>query len=116
MQACQDMGIRPPIPVQTRCTARGKGTGDAWGKAVREQLGGSPETRIGSISSKEREENSMYWKSRIGYNRRWLIEIIISAFKRMFGDCMHSRKWEHMVQEIRLRVAQYNRWLEAAEV
>ena len=48
--------------------------------------------------------------------RRWLIEIIISAFKRMFGDHMHSRKWEHMVQEIRLRMAQYNRWLEAAEV
>ena len=34
----------------------------------------------------------------------------------MFGDCMHLRKWEHMVQEIRLRVAQYHRWLEAAEV
>ena len=68
------------------------------------------------MDSKEREENSMYWKSRIGYNRRRLIEIIISAFKRMFGDCMHLRKWEDMVQEIRLRVAQYNRWLEAAKV
>ena len=116
VQACRDRGIRPLIPVQARCTARGRGTGDAWGDAVREQLGGSPETRIGRMGREEREENSRYWRSRVGYNRRWLIEIIISAFKRMFGDHMHSRKWEHMVQEIRLRVAQYNKWLEAAGV
>lgn len=113
MQACRGMGIRPLIPIQARCNARGMGTGDAWGEAVREQLGGSPETRIGGIGMEEREENKMYWKSRVGYNRRWLIEIIISAFKRMFGDHVHSRKWEHIVQEIRLRAAQYNKWQEA---
>lgn len=112
VQECKDMGIRPLIPIQARCNARGMGTGDAWGEAVREQLGGSPETRVSSIGTDEREENKRYWKSRVGYNRRWLIEIIISAFKRMFGDHMHSRKWEHMVQEIRLRTAQYNRWQE----
>ena len=113
MQACKGMGIRPLIPIQARCNARGKGTGDAWGEAVRRQFGGSPETRIDSIGMEEREENKRYWKSTVGYNTRWLIEIIISAFKRMFGDHMHSRRWEHMVQEIRLRAAQYNRWQEA---
>ena len=107
IQECKDMGIRPLIPIQARCNARGMGTGDTWGEAVREQLGGSPETRIGSIGMEEREENKRYWKSKVGYNRRWLIEIIISAFKRMFGVHMHSRKWERMVQKIRLRAAQY---------
>lgn len=114
MQTCKNMGIRPLIPISTRCNARGKGTGDAWGLAVREQLGGSPETRIDGMGEEEKEENKRYWKSRVGYGRRWLIEIIISAFKRMFGDHVQSRRWEHMVQEIRLRVALYNRWQEAA--
>lgn len=113
MRACKGIGIRPLIPIQTRCNARGKSTGDAWGEAVREQFGGSPEARVGGIGTEEREENKRYWKSTVGYNRRWLIEIIISACKRMSGDHMHSRKWEHMVQEIRLRAAQYNRWQEA---
>ncbi|MCY4491361.1 MAG: transposase, partial [Thaumarchaeota archaeon] len=74
------------------------------------QLGGSPETNIGNMDKEEREENRSLWKSKVGYNRRWLIEIIISAFKRMFGDHMHSRNCENMVQEIKLRVALYNKW------
>ena len=113
MQMCQGMGVRPLIPVQTRCTALGKGTGDAWGLAVRDQIGGSMKTSIDGIKAEEREENKKRWKSRVGYGRRWLIEIIISAFKRMFGDHVQSRKWEHMVQEIKLKVALYNRWVEA---
>ena len=108
MKLCKELGIEPLIPIQTRCTTKGKGTGDAWGEKVRDQLGGSPETNIGNMDKEEREENRRLWKSKVGYNRRWLIEIIISAFKRLFGDHMHSRNWENMVQEIKLRVALYN--------
>ena len=115
-QLCSDLGIRTMIPIRTDCTARGKGTGDAWGIAVREQLGGDQSARVDKLDVQEREENKRYWKSTVGYGRRWIIEIIISAFKRMFGDHLHARKWENMVQEIKLRVAQYNRWQEAAAV
>ncbi|MDE0091489.1 MAG: hypothetical protein OXP12_09135 [Thaumarchaeota archaeon] len=61
----------------------------------------------------ERDGNKRYWKSAAGHNTRGLIEITTSAFKRMSGDRMHSRRWEHVVQEIRLRAAQYNMWQEA---
>ncbi|MCY4490227.1 MAG: hypothetical protein OXC46_02045 [Thaumarchaeota archaeon] len=64
------------------------------------------------MDKEEREENRRLWKSKVGYNRRWLIEIIISAFKRIFGDHTHSHNWENMVQEIKLWVALYNRWHE----
>ncbi len=49
----------------------------------------------------------------IGYGQRWIVEIIIiiiSAFKRLFGNSVCARKWENMVQEIKLEAAIYNRY------
>ncbi len=52
----------------------------------------------------------------IGYGQRWIVEIIIiiiiSAFKRLFGNSVCARKWENMVQEIKLKAAIYNRYQE----
>ena len=39
--ACRDRGVEPRIKLKAGSTARDKGTGDAWGIAVRDQLGGS---------------------------------------------------------------------------
>ena len=60
MRTCRDAGIRPPDPVQARCTAGGRGSGDAWGDAVREQLGDGRQTRAGTLGTQEREENRRY--------------------------------------------------------
>ena len=35
--------------------------------------------------------------------------IVFSAFKRMFGEHLYSLKWKNMVQEVRIKVATYNR-------
>jgi len=54
----------------------------------------------------------------IGYGQRWIVEIIIiiiiiiSALKRLFGNSVCARKWENMVQEIKLKAAIYNRYQE----
>ena len=37
------------------------------------------------------------------------MEIVFSAFKRMFGEHPYSLKWKNMVQEVRIKVATYNR-------
>ena len=37
------------------------------------------------------------------------MEIAPSAFKRMFGERLYSLKWKNMVQEVRIKVATYNR-------
>ena len=84
------MRIEPLIPIQARCNTKDMVL-VMHVEMVREQLGGSPETNIGNMDKEEREENRRLWNNMFGYNRRWLIEIIISAFKRMFGDHMHSR-------------------------
>ena len=112
---CHRRGIEPLIRLLTSCTARGKGTGDKWGMLVRWQLGGGPEVPVGDLSKEERQENLRYWKSTVGYGERWIVEIVISAIKRMFGEGVMALKWSNVVQEVRLRIWLYNRWIAEEE-
>ncbi len=115
MNACRRKGIEPLVPLKPCFTESGRGDdGKAWNRAVKEQLGGSADMHVKGRTAEQKKENRRYWKSTVGYGKRWRIEIIISAFKRMFGEHLLSRKWESMVREVRMRVAMYNRWVAAA--
>ena len=73
MAACARAGIVPGILHRINVTARGKGSGDAWGVSVRDQLGGgSGATRLDLLSREEKRENQTYWKAKIEYNMRWV--------------------------------------------
>ena len=39
-----------------------------------------------------------------------MAEGAFSIFKRIFGEQVLSLKWEDIIQEIRLKVALYNKW------
>ena len=108
-KACADRNVTPLIRLKTISTARGKGFGDAWGLAVRDQLGGSPKSRIGTLTESEKVENQKAWKKRVGYGRRWIVEIFFSAFKRIFGESVMAKKWDNIVQEVLLKVSVWNR-------
>lgn len=41
---------------------------------------------------------------------RWVVEGVFSIFKRVFGEHVMPLKWEGIIQEIRLKVALYNKW------
>ncbi len=72
--ACARTGMILGIMHTINVTARDKGSGDAWGVSVRNQMGGSPEaTRLNLMSREEKRENQVYWKARIGYGIRWLV-------------------------------------------
>ncbi len=62
------------------------------------------------MDREEKRENQTYWKARIGYDMRRLVESVFSAFKRLFGEHLMALKWENIVQEIRLKVIQCNKW------
>ena len=71
MAACARAGITPGIMHTVNVTGRGKGSGDAWGLSVRDQLGASPNAkRLDLMSREEKRENQVYWKARLGYNMR----------------------------------------------
>ncbi len=111
---CHGCCIRPLIRLLTSCNARGRGSGDKWGRLVRWQLGGGPEEPVGSLSKEERQENLRYPKSTVGFGIRWIVEIVISAIKRMFGEDVKALKWSNIVQEVKLRIWLYNKWIAEA--
>ena len=48
----------------------------------------------------KRKKHQKEWKSRVGYNRRWAVEIIMSAFKRLLGEVLREVKPEYIVIEL----------------
>ena len=62
---------------QGKLDGRGKGTGDAWGIAVRKQLGGSADSHVWKMSDDEKRRFGEEWKKKVN-GKRWLVEIVFS--------------------------------------
>jgi Transposase DDE domain len=58
------------------------------------------------------EHGRMGWQKRSGYNRRSLVESVISRFKRVIGDGLRSRTEHRRVTEGAIAVQALNRMLE----
>ena len=112
LKACRDRNVTPFIKLKVSSTPKGKGAGDVWGMAVRDQFGGSDPNRVKWLPDEEKKSNQKEWKVRVGYGKRWIVEIVFSAFKRMFGEHLYSLKWQNMVQEVNLKVAAYNKLID----
>ena len=112
LKACRDRNVVPLIKLKVSSTPKGKGAGDVWGMAVRDQFGGSDLNRVKWLPDEEKKSNQKEWKARVGYGKRWIVEIVFSAFKRMFGEHLYSLKWKNMVQEVNLKVAAYNKLID----
>ena len=112
VKACRERGLDPLTKLKVSSTARGKGTGDTCGMAIQDQFGGSAGSPIWKLSDDEKRHTQEEWRKRVEYGRRWLVEIVLSAFKRMFGEHLYSLKWESIVQDVRIKVATYNRLID----
>ena len=112
--ACKKLGIATSIRVRKDANARADGVDRARSEAVLDQLGGGPgatPAKLAAMGEAEREANRRRWKERVRYGTRWLVEIVISAFKRTYGDAAAARKMGNIRQEIRLKICTYNRML-----
>jgi len=107
---CARLDVTPDIRLPASRTARGRGSGDAWGLLLRRQQGGGPREAVGCLPREERLENLRYRRSTVGYGTRWLAGTVISATRRMFGEDVMALKWPNMVREVAMRLALYNRW------
>ena len=106
MAACAERGIRPVIRVNITSNTNGKGHGDAWSYLIRDQLGTRSEggkVRTNSLAREERRASQKAWMRRTGYGRRWRVEGVFSSLKRMQGEAFWSRKWQCVLQEMRIR-------------
>ena len=57
----------------------------------------------------ERKKHQKEWKERVGYNSRWMVEIIISTFKRLLGEALRAVKPEYITIEMATKIAVYNK-------
>ena len=48
------------------------------------------------------------WRRRLGYNKRWISEIVFSCFKANFGENFASKKMENIQKEILLKAYVHN--------
>ena len=69
---------------------------------------------VSDLTETERADAPEEWKENSGYGKRWVVEIIFSAFKRLFGSDVWALKLENIVQEIKLKVRTYNMQISVA--
>ena len=109
------MDKSPLIKVRKNSGSRARGVGRTRVLAVLDQLCDSDPhpKKLASLADEKRVANQE-WKKRVVYGRRWLVEIVFSAFKRIFGSSVNAVKMENIVQEIAIRVNTYNMMLAVA--
>ncbi len=56
----------------------------------------------------EQKTDFQKWKNSVRYGRRWIVESVFSAIKRMFGEYVSAVKYPNMVKEIMLKASLYN--------
>ena len=64
--------------------------------------------KLDAMSDEEVDEHRAEWRVKKEYSKRVLVESWFSAFKRVVGDEITSRKAENMEQELLLKVGLYN--------
>ena len=67
---------------------------------------------MADIDVEDKEANREEWKKMIAYGLRWIVEIVFSAFKRIFGESVRALRRDNIIQEIRLKVAVYNKLID----
>ena len=110
---CRRLGITPYIRIDHNATTRSRGVSRDRGVAALDQLGGGIKNpkEFARLTRDEREANRSEWKKRARYGQRWLSEIVISSFKRLFGDSVAARRRGSITREINLKVNIYNNML-----
>ena len=64
---------------------------------------------IRNLSVIAQKNDLQKWKDSVDYGKRWIIEIIFTIIKRMFGEYVYSVKFENMVKEMMLKASLYNK-------
>ena len=106
------------IRVWINSGARSKEINRARSLIVLEQLGGSggcANREPSRMKKEERRANQKEWKKDTGYGLRWMVEIIIPAFKRVFGESVRVITPRTAFIEAVTNVATYNRNLDIGD-
>lgn len=103
-------GVDPAIRVRIGPSARSGGVILARPEAVRAQLGGGCTAQdLAKLTKAERRKFQKQWMKDQKYGRRWLVEIVISAFKRMLGESVRAVKPEYILIVVAAKIGVCNK-------
>ena len=105
--AVKKAGFVPGILFKKNAKDAGDDPDDPWDEQACDQLGAG-EQNVAGLPTEDKEANREEWKKLNGYGKRWIVEIVFAAFKRMFGESVSSLTKEAIIQEVRIKVAIYN--------
>ena len=110
---CKKNGITPCIRIRNNASLNSDDNSKSRSSAISDQLGDdiTDPVKFAQLTKKEREANRKKWKKQVQYGKRWMAEIVISSFKRQFGDSVAAKKWSNVIQEINCKVMIYNQML-----
>ncbi len=111
---CKKLNITSYIRIDHNAVTRSDGANRDRTLAAIDHLGDgvSDPKKFAQLTKEEREANRKVWKKRVQYGKRWIVEIVISSIKRLFGDSVSAVTWENIIQEINLKVHIYNKMLQ----
>ena len=105
------LDITPIIKVRINSNTRADGVDYTRAMAVLEQLGGGGDCTNRTLARMVREArlaNQKDWKTKVRYGLRWIVEIVISAFKRIFGESIRALTPYTAYIEIATKITAYN--------
>ena len=111
------LGMTLIIRIRINTKAESGGANHARALAALEQLAGwtgCTSEEFNYMTKAERKLNQKAWKKDVRYGLRRIVEIVISAFKRVFGESVRARKPHTAIIEIATKVAAYNHTRDAA--
>ena len=107
---CRKRGVRTTIRIRIDANCLADGKDRARSEAVLDQLGGGcTAARFARMGKDERKKHQKEWKERVGYNSRWMVEIIISSFKRLLGEALSGGKARVHHDGMATKIAAYNK-------
>ena len=109
------LGTSTRIKVRANSTTRSRGVDRYRVLAILQQLGGKgncTNKQLAHTTKDERRANRKSWKEKAEFVAPWRVGIVISAFKRVFGESVRARTPRTAFTEIATKVAAYNRNLD----
>ena len=98
---CKKRGGRAAIRVRIDSNCESDGKDRARSDVVLDQLGGGggAAEQFAKMGKNERKKCQKKWNAGAKFKSRWIIDIIISSFKRMLGEALRSVNLKYIMME-----------------
>ena len=114
----KSLDITPLISVRIDSNTLARGKDRSRARAVLDQLGGvggCTSRELGRMAKSERRANQKNWRKHVRFGLRWLVEIVISAFKRVFGESVRALLPHTAYVEVATKITAYNHALDVGD-